>query len=127
MSDSATPESKSQSTPLAALLAPAALVLRRHGFRTRPMASYDTQPMLLAENALFLVGVVEFSGASDLPSIEAASSTQLADHVADAGAKHWDAYLVLLSAAAATERGWSRTSPTSSTTRGTSGVSYAGG
>ena len=107
MSDSATSRAEFQPAPLAALLAPAALVLRRHGFRTRLMASHDTHPILLAENSLFLVGVVEFSGAYDLPSIEAATSTQLADQVAAAGPKHWDAYLVLLSAAAATDRGWS--------------------
>lgn len=106
MTDGPTPEATTDATR-AALLAPAALVLRRHDFRTRPVASHESQPMLLAENPLFLVGVVEFVGASVLQSVEAAASTQLADYVADAGAKHWDTYLVLLSAAAATERGWS--------------------
>jgi len=107
MSDDLTAEVTTESATRAALLAPAALVLRRHDFRTRPVASSGSQPMLLAEDPLFLIGIVEFVGASDLPSVEAGASTQLADYVADAGAKQWDTYLVLLSAAAGTERGWS--------------------
>lgn len=107
MTDASSRKAPANSSPPAALLAPAALVLRRHDFRTRPVPSHDTEPMLVAESPLFLVGIVEFAGSSDLPSIEASASTQMADYVADAGAKRWDTYLVLLSAAPATERAWS--------------------
>ena len=94
-------------SPLALLLAPAALVLEREGYRTIPAPLPSGQPFLLAENALFLIGVIEFAGASDIQNVEAAASIQLADRLSNAGPKSWDAYLVLLSAAAATERGWS--------------------
>ncbi len=63
--------------------------------------------MLLAEDSLFVIGAIEFQNATELPTLEAAASLQLADQLADAGAKRWDAYLVMLSSAAATERGMS--------------------
>ena len=83
--------------PELGLLAAASLVLRSHGFAVRsvPLMSLASQ-LLLAENEMFLVGVVEFSGNESLTVVESAASMALAERLDRAGAKRWDAYLVLI-------------------------------
>jgi hypothetical protein len=82
------------------LLSTAAAELASGGFDTR---IGDLAPSghawLLAENELFLLGVVVEDGISDLAEIEPYASTQLMELVdrGDAQSKRWDVYLVLLS------------------------------
>lgn len=83
--------------PAKSLLAAAALVLRSHAFglRTVPLTGMSTQ-LLLAENELFLLGLVEFPGPDHLAAVESAAALDLAERLDQAAAKRWDAYLVLL-------------------------------
>jgi hypothetical protein len=54
--------------------------------------------LLLAENDYFALGLMEFGDPEELSASERESAAELAERVSpDAGAKRWDAYLVLLS------------------------------
>ncbi len=79
------------------LLAAASLVLRGKGFTVGSSSAAGTgQQLLLAENDLFVIGLVEFASPDELPVLEGSATIELAEHLASAGAKRWDAYLVLL-------------------------------
>jgi hypothetical protein len=84
------------------LLAAAALLLQRHGYRTEPVALPDGRTLLLAEDDYFIVGLADFSDPQDLIAAEASASESLVDRLADldSAAKRWDVYLVLLSPSA---------------------------
>lgn len=83
------------------LLSPAALLLQRHGYATHPVTLAPGLTLLLAENDFFAVGLVEFTTQANLSGVESLGVAELANRLsADAEAKRWDAYLVLLSPAA---------------------------
>lgn len=85
------------------LLAPAALLLQGHGYQTRSVGIDAGSALLLAENEYFALGLVEFGRPDQLAAAEAAGAAELADRIStEAGAKRWDAYLVLLSSTAQT-------------------------
>jgi hypothetical protein len=83
------------------LLGPAALLLQSHGFLTATIPLSAATTLLLAENDYFAIGIAEFAGPADLVSTESSSAAEIVERVSrDAGAKRWDAYLVLLSTTA---------------------------
>jgi hypothetical protein len=80
------------------LLAAAALVLRSRGFVVHTThLSNSSVPLLLAEDAHFVLCVIEFESADQLTALESAGTFELTEHLEGALAKRWDAYLVLLS------------------------------
>jgi len=85
------------------LLGPASLLLRTHQYATHPVTLAPGTTLLLAENDFFAIGLVEFGTPGELSGAEASGAAELLDRLsAEAGAKRWDAYLVLLSPAALT-------------------------
>lgn len=79
------------------LLAVAQLVLRARGFLVRTShLSNSSVPLLLAEDAHFVLCVIEFETAGQLTALESAGTFELAEQLDGALAKRWDAYLVLL-------------------------------
>jgi hypothetical protein len=86
------------------LLGPAALLLEGHGYATQTDLLEGDNPLLLAENAYFAIGIAQFATASDLPGLALTVAGDLVDRLnRSSGAKRWDAYLVLLSTSIATE------------------------
>lgn len=79
------------------LLSLAAYLLEQAEFRTRKVLTPRGRGMLIAENPLFVLGIQEFTDLSDLEGTEPDGSLFLAEMLASAGGKRWDAYLVLLS------------------------------
>lgn len=84
------------------LLGPASVLLQSHNFVTRSFAIGGEVTVLLAEDPYFALAVAEFSSARDIATVEEAGAAALAEQISpDAGAKRWDAYLILLSSAPA--------------------------
>lgn len=83
------------------LIAGSAVILQSLGYWTEPVALPDNRTLLLAENDYFALGLTEFGDGRDLPYAEASASAGLVDRLLDAkdGAKRWDLYLVLMTAA----------------------------
>ena len=80
-----------------ALLDEARQLLERVGFTVnKAELSPARLPWLLAENDLFAVGIAAARTLEDLLKLEAYATFALSDRIKEAGAKRWDAYLVLL-------------------------------
>ena len=80
-----------------ALLSEVRQLLERVGFTVNSAElSAAHLPWLLAENDLFAVGIAAARTLEDLLKLEAYATPVLTDRIKEAGAKRWDAYLVLL-------------------------------
>lgn len=92
-----------------ALVGLARRVLAGRGFRVSEaqLPGLGDTPWLLAENELFVLGVVAGEGLEDLQILETYAAPVLSELMAEAdlGAKRWDAYLILLASGGSDERG----------------------
>lgn len=83
------------------LLGPASLLLQGYGYSTQHIAIDTALTMVLAENAYFALGIVEFGDAMSLPEVESRAVSDVATRLSgDGGAKRWDVYVVLMTRAA---------------------------
>lgn len=87
------------------LLGDAAALLTARGYTIQHTSLPSADPLLLAENAYFAVGIAEFTSTNGIGLLEADATFAVASRIGEERAKRWDAYLVLLSTLPASERG----------------------